>query len=119
MATTVYIDDPHDLEISKSIVTIKGWCSADAREELRGLRFQIGRSQVLCTPMERPDVTEALPDKFVAGFLLHLDLSYYMWAVRNCEVTLRVITATETPTEIRFQISASAIGTCLATATGL
>jgi hypothetical protein len=119
MPVSARIDDPADMQISTPVSTIRGWCCADKREQLRGLHFEIGGAPVPYTPQHRPDVAVAFPGKSTAGFLVHLDLSYYMWAIQGNEAVLQLITARQEPIELRFRVSADAIRRCLAASAGL
>jgi hypothetical protein len=119
MALTVIIDDPPDLQLAHPVCRIKGWCSSDQAEDLRGLDFRIGGSRVPSSSFMRPDVQEACPDKASAGFFVHLDLSFYMHVVRDRGFTLQVITARLAPVDLHFRVSAGAIGSCLEAAGGV
>ena len=118
MPFTVFIDDPADLYLGHPVCRIKGWCSSDREEDLRGLDFRIGGSRVPHSSLPRPDVQGAWPDRAVAGFLVQLDLSFYIHIVRDREFILQVITARLAPVDLHFRVSTGAIGRCLEAAGG-
>jgi len=118
MPLEVRIDDPADLEIRRPFSKIKGWCATDCLDDLEGLGFRIGGHPVRYRQMPRPDVEEARPGKSVIGFLMDLDLSQHLPAVRKRQFVVQVITAGAEPIELRLRVSGDALGRCLESAAG-
>ena len=54
----------------------------------------------------------------MGGFLIDLDLSFYIQGVWKGEFLLQVITGNEPVVELRFRISQEALGKCLEAAAG-
>jgi hypothetical protein len=116
---TVVIDDPAHLELEKPFCNIKGWVCSAPPSDLALLRFAIGEVPILYTSVIRPDVEEMYPDRVVKGFVLHIDLSYHMHAIRRRELALTVTSRDDGPVHVRFCVSTGAIGSCLAAAGGV
>jgi len=55
----------------------------------------------------------------VRGFVLHLDLTYYMRAIRDSALHLKIIAEETEQAEVRFQVSPPVLRTCMAEASGL
>jgi hypothetical protein len=115
---TIRIDDPSDLEIDKPVCDIKGWCSTGSEEGPQNLEFEIGGVPVPYSRLLRPDVDQMYPDWPVAGFLLHLDIGYFIQSVRNLEFVLKV-KERSSHAELRFSITLAALNTCLAAASSV
>jgi hypothetical protein len=118
MAMEIRIDDPADLEIRHPMAKIKGWCAADCPEDLEGWEFRIAGHAVRHRQMLRPDVEEARPGKSVIGFLMELDLSQHLPAVRKRQFVMQVIKADTEPIKLPFRVSGEALGRCLESAAG-
>jgi hypothetical protein len=116
VSITSRIDDPEDRCIRKSVVTIRGWCSSDEVRSLKGLRFLIGASPVPYSKQLRPDVEAACSGMPTAGFLVRLDLSYYLPVVKDNELAMCLVVPGEDPVPFRFRIAPGVVATCLAAA---
>jgi hypothetical protein len=114
----IRIDRPDNLEIYARLFDVRGWCTVSPSESGR-LRFEIGGLPLLFVPVPRPDVEAAYPDEIVQGFVLHLDLTYYMRAIRDCALELKIIAGDGQESEVRFKISSAALGSCMSAACGL
>jgi hypothetical protein len=114
----VVIDEPTGLEIHNSQCKIRGWCAFPVFRP-GWVRFEVGGIPVRSTSERRPDAEAAHPGATVRGFMLHLDLTYYMRAIRDSELHLKVSAGDGEESSVRFQISRAALGTCMAAASGL
>ena len=114
---TVFIDDPADREITQQMCEIRGWCRVPPFGSGR-VRFQIGGNPVVFTSMRRPDVEAAYPQEKTFGFVIHLDLSCYMLAIRDSALDIEVLGGDTDRTTVRFRVSTSALRKCMAAASG-
>ena len=118
MPLEIHIDDPDDRKIQYPLCRIRGWCAFDSAPALRRLEFRIAGTKVPYSRVARPDVEEAHAGKTVIGFLLDLDLSFYLSGVRMRELVLQVLPPDEPEVGIPFCISREAMGLCLGAASG-
>jgi hypothetical protein len=118
MPLMCHIDQPANREITHTRCEIHGWCSIASPEELQGIRFEIGGVPVLHHKVHRPDVEAVQFDRRVRGFVVHFDLSYYMHAILNDEIVLKLIVTGEQPLELRFKVLPPALAASLAAASG-
>jgi hypothetical protein len=112
------IDEPENLEISEHVCEIRGWCTMPPFGPER-VRFEIGGIPAPFTQMRRPDAEAAYPGQRVRGFVLHVDLTYYMGAIRGSALHLKIIAGEGGEADVRFQVSRAALGSCMAAACGL
>ena len=118
MSITGTIDDPEDRCIRKPVCTIRGWCSSDKVRSLKGLQFFIGEWPVRHSTQIRPDVEAAFSGMPAAGFLIRLDLNFYLQAVKDNELEMRLVVPGEDPFPFRFRIAPGVVAKCLAGAGG-
>ena len=107
------IDEPSDGHISKSVCELKGWCSSDEVGRIKNLQFFIGALPVSHTTQSRPDVEHAFPECSVTGFLIRLDLSFYLAAVKNNGLAVRLVAPHEVPVVFRLRLSPELVTSCL------
>lgn len=117
MPLQIFIDDPADLQIQRPLCRIRGWCAAASPQDLAGLEFRIAGNRVAHRLLRRPDVEETLPQMAAKGFILDLDLSYYLPGVHKREFNLEIITSKEL-VQLRFRVSRETLGRCLEAASG-
>jgi len=115
---TVFIDEPPEREISHQMCEVRGWCTVPPFGSGR-LRFQIGGTPVLFTSIRRPDVEAAYPREKTYGFVIQLDLSYYMLAIRDSALEIEALVGDADRTTVRFRVSPAALRTCMAAASGV
>lgn len=118
MSITSKIDDPEDQCIRKPVCNIRGWCSGDQAGSLKGLHFLIGQLPVPYLTQLRPDVEAAFPGMPSVGFLIRLDLSFYLTAVRNNELVMCLVVPGEDAVPFRFRTAPGAVASCLAVVGG-
>ena len=118
MSITGTIDDPEDRCIRKSVCTIRGWCSSDKARSLKDLRFFIEERPVRHSPQIRPDAEAASSGMPAAGFLIRLDLSFYLPDVKDNELVVRLVVPGEDPFSFRFRIAPGVVASCLAAVGG-
>ena len=85
----IHIDVPHDGVIKNEITLLTGWYSLDIRAE--SVELSLGQEKVDYAKVERPDVRDAFPDRFGAGFSLVVDLSKYGKNVSDDSLTLSLV----------------------------
>lgn len=118
MSITSRIDDPADQCIPKPVCTIRGWCSSDRARSLKGLHFLIGELPVPYSTQLRPDVEAACSGMPSTGFVIRLDLSFYLPAVKGNELVICLVVPGEDPVPFRFRIAPGVVRSCLATVGG-
>jgi hypothetical protein len=118
MSVTSRIDDPEDQCIRKPACTIRGWCSSDKVRSLKGLQFFIGEWPVRHSTQRRPDVEAACAGMPSAGFLIRLDLNFYLQAVEDNELVMRLVVPGEEPLPFRFRVARGVVASCLAAVGG-
>ena len=115
---TVFIDEPAEREITHQMCEVRGWCTVPPFGSGR-LRFQIGGTPLLFTPIHRPDVEAAYPEEKTYGFVIQLDLSYYMLAIRDSALDVEALVGDADRTTVGFRVSTAALRTCMAAASGV
>ena len=118
MSVTSKIDDPEDRCIRKPVCGIRGWCSSDKVRSLKGLQFFIGEWPVRHSTQIRPDVEAAFSGMPAAGFLVRLDLNFYLPAIEDNELVMRLAVPGEDTFRFRFRIAPGVVASCLAAAGG-
>jgi len=112
------IDKPDKCEISSRTCEIRGWCTVPSFGSGR-VRLEIDGIPAPFTCMRRPDVEEAYPGETAQGFVLQLDLTYYMRAIQDSALVLKIIAGETEEAEVKFRVSREALGLCMAVACGL
>lgn len=113
------IDDPGDRIIRAPFCLIRGWCACGDRSAFGSVQFRIGRGQLRWKPEQRPDVTEAHPDKASVGFRIDFDLKEHLYAVEGGIVTITLMLNGIREMQLEFSVLNGVIGNCLAAAAGV
>jgi hypothetical protein len=115
----IQIDNPVDAVIPAPAYTIRGWCASSDRAAFLDMQFHIGPSRLSWKPEQRPDVTEAHPDKASVGFRIDFDLREHLYAVKGGVVMITVVLKGAPELQLKFSLASGVIGSCLAAAAGV
>lgn len=113
------IDDPVDLVLRRPVCRIRGWCAWADSAAIERFELRIGDARVPWQPQPRPDVNAGHPDLRVTGFIVDLDLSQYLYAIRSNELSLVAALSPTRERELQFSVAPGVLANCLAAAAGV
>ena len=113
------IDDPADHVLRKPTCRVRGWCAVPGRADVSQLELYIANGAVRWHEQVRPDVAAEYPESSVTGFIIDLDLSQHLYAIRAGELYLTVRAPGAQEVRIAFSVGPGVTAHCLAAAAGV
>jgi hypothetical protein len=113
------IDDPADHVLRKPTCRVRGWCAGPGWADASRLELRIEGAAVPWQAQTRPDVAAEYPESSVTGFIIDIDLSKYLYAIRSGELSLTLAFPGAPERGVGFSVAPGVAARCLAAAAGV
>lgn len=110
------IDEPADRILRKPMCRVRGWCARPGWADVSQLDLRIEDALVPWQAQVRPDVTAEYVESSVTGFIIDLDLSQHLYAIRAGELYLTARAPGAQEVRIAFSVGPGVTAHCLAAA---
>jgi hypothetical protein len=110
----VHMDDPAGGVAQSPVFQVRGWFAIPLQYAPRRVCLQIQNVPLRWRPIPRPDVLDRLPHFSVAGFLVDLNLYFYLGAVKNGTLELVAVPEGMPRSILKLSVPDSLLHDCVA-----